>query len=73
MIGIPVSLVVGFLQDLVGRRWVICTTFVIGAISTMAIPVVAPSVAGYNVAKVTFLQSMAVLLSNPFINDYVTV
>ena len=73
MVGIPLSLIVGFLYDLIGRRWVIIGTFLIGAASTMAIPIVAPSVIGYDICKVIFLQTLVVLLCNPFINDYVTV
>ena len=73
MVGIPLSLIVGFLYDLIGRRWVIIGTFLIGAASTMAIPIAAPSVIGYDICKVIFLQTLVVLLCNPFINDYVTV
>lgn len=73
MVGIPLSLIVGFLYDLVGRRIVICTTFVVGAVATMAIPLIAPSIILYDVCKVVFMQTLVVLLCNPFINDYVTV
>ena len=73
MIGIPLSIVAGFLFDLIGRRIVIVSTFLIGAVSTICIPLVAPSVIGYDLAKVTFFETMVVLLINPFINDYVTV
>ena len=73
MVGIPLSLIVGFLYDLVGRRIVICTTFVVGAVATMAIPLIAPSIILYDVCKVIFMQTLVVLLCNPFINDYVTV
>jgi len=66
-------LLVGFLFDLLGRRIVTVAAFVIGAISTMAIPLVAPSVPLYNTFRVIFIETMVVMLSNPFINDYVTV
>ena len=55
MLGIPVSLMIGLLWDLIGRRWILCSSFVLAAASTIAIPIVAPSVAGYYVAKVVFL------------------
>ena len=48
-------------------------TFIIGAISTFMIPLVAPSIIGYDVARILFVQTLVVMLSNPFINDYVTV
>ena len=33
----------------------------------------APSVIGYDIMRVGFVAAIAVLLSNPFINDYVQV
>ena len=73
MICIPVVLVVGFLYDMIGRRAMTVSTFIVGAISTIMIPLVAPSVIGYDVARILFVQTLVVMLSNPFINDYVTV
>lgn len=64
---------IGFLYDLVGRKYTTVTNFLIGAITTILIPIVAPSVIGYDVVRVLFIQTMVVMLSNPFINDYVTV
>ena len=49
------------------------STFIFGAIATMMIPIAAPSVIGYDVARIIFVQTLVVMLSNPFINDYVTV
>lgn len=49
------------------------STFIFGAGATMMIPLVAPSVIGYDVARIIFVQTLVVMLSNPFINDYVTV
>ena len=66
-------LVIGFIFDLVGRRTTTVVTFMLGAITTILIPIVAPSVVGYNITRVFFIQTMVVMLSNPFINDYVTV
>ena len=66
-------LVVGFLYDMIGRRAMTVSTFIVGAISTIMIPLVAPSVIGYDVARILFVQTLVVMLSNPFINDYVTV
>ena len=73
IITIPFSLMVGLLYDMLGRKPVIITTFLVGALSTFLIPVVAPSIIGYNICKVIFFNTLAVLLCNPFINDYVTV
>ena len=66
-------LVVGFLFDMLGRRKVTVGAFLIGAVATVCIPLVSPSVPLYNTFRVTFIETMVVLLSNPFINDYVTV
>ncbi len=71
--GIPVVLVIGFLFDLLGRKKVTSGTFIIGAISTILIPIVSPNVLLYDIARVIFVQTLVVMLSNPFINDYVTV
>ncbi len=49
------------------------STMIVGAISTFLVPVVAPSVIGFDIVRVIFLQSLVVMLANPFINDYVTV
>ena len=73
IITIPFALIVGLLYDMLGRKPVIITTFLVGAIFTFLIPVVAPSIIGYNICKVIFFNTLAVLLCNPFINDYVTV
>jgi|Transcript_12899 MFS family permease len=73
IVAVPFALIIGFLYDLIGRKAVIVSTFLAGAVSTFLIPVVAPSVAGYDACKIVFLQTMVVLLCNPFINDYVTV
>ena len=73
IIAVPVVLVIGFLYDLIGRRATTVTTFVIGALATIAFPLVSPSVIAYDVARVFFVQTLIIMLSNPFINDYVTV
>ena len=72
-IAIPSVLVIGFLYDMIGRRAMTVGTFILGAASTILIPVVAPSIAGYDLARIVFVQTLVVMLSNPFINDYVTV
>ena len=66
-------MVIGFLYDMIGRRAMTVSTFIVGAISTLMIPLVSPSVIGYDVARILFVQTLVVMLSNPFINDYVTV
>ena len=73
VICIPVVMLIGFLYDMLGRRALTVGTFIIGAISTIMIPLVAPSVVGYDIARIIFVQTLVVMLSNPFINDYVTV
>ena len=70
---IPICLISGFLYDLLGRRTVIVGIFLIGAGTTLGTPLVAPSVIGYDIMRVGFVAAIAVLLSNPFINDYVQV
>lgn len=54
-IGIPFVIVIGFMYDLIGRRALTVGNFLVGAISTMMIPVVAPSVIGYDVARIVFV------------------
>ena len=73
IIGIPLVLVIGFLFDIMGRRVTTCTAFVVGSISTFLIPIVSPSLIGYDLARIFFCETMVVVLANPFINDYVTV
>jgi MFS family permease len=72
-LGIPLVLIIGFLYDIVGRRVTTVVTFMIGAVATILIPVVSPSVPAYDVVRILFIQTCVVMLSNPFINDYVTV
>jgi len=72
-IAIPTVLVIGFIFDLAGRRSTTVLTFLLGAVMTFILPLVSPSIAGYDVVRVFFIQTMVVMLSNPFINDYVTV
>ena len=66
-------LVIGFVYDVVGRRVTTVVSFLVGAVATLMIPLVSPSVIGYDFARILFIQTMVVMLSNPFINDYVTV
>ena len=73
IIAIPVVLVIGFLYDMIGRRVTTVATFLLGAISTIMIPLVSPSILGYDLARIIFCQTLVIVLSNPFINDYVTV
>lgn len=66
-------LVVGLMYDLFGRRWTMCTSTVIAALSTFLIPIVSPSIPAYQVTRCILTVSLVVALGNPFINDYVTV
>lgn len=70
---IPICLISGFLYDILGRKTVIVGIFLLGACTTLGTPLVAPSVIAYDIMRVGFVASIAVLLSNPFINDYVQV
>lgn len=72
-VAIPLVLVIGFLFDIFGRRLTTAAAFLTGAIATFLIPVVAPSIIGYDITRILFVQTLVVMLSNPFINDYVTV
>ena len=63
----------GFMYDLAGRTWTTVTTILVGAVSTMLVPLVAPSIIGYDICRVLFVGTMTILVSNPFINDYVQV
>ena len=73
IVAIPLVLLIGLMYDLVGRKVTTVFSFVLGAITTLMIPVVAPSIVGYDIFRVIFIQTMVIALSNPFINDYVTV
>ena len=73
MIAVPFALTIGFLYDLLGRKPIIIGTFLAGSCASIGIPLVAPSIIGYDICKVVFVETMVVLLCNPFINDYVTV
>ena len=70
-VSIPVILVSGFLFDLIGRGKTTSGTFIVGSIATMMIPLVSPSIALYDLFRVILINSLVVMLANPFINDYV--
>ena len=63
----------GVFYDLFGRRITVSMMFITGAVATLAIPSVAPSIPLYEVARVLFNCSFVPILMNPFINDYVRV
>ena len=66
-------LVIGFLYDMIGRKTTTVIAFIMGSISTLMVPLVSPSIIGYDISRIIFVQTMVIMLSNPFINDYVTV
>ena len=72
-ISIVVLLLGGVLYDLLGRRLTISVMFSIGAVATLAIPLVSPDIALYEVARIIFNCSFVPIMMNPFINDYVRV
>lgn len=72
-VSIPLVLVAGFLYDIFGRGTTVVGTLLLGALSTFLIPIVSPSIIGYDICRVVFASTLVVLLSNPFINDYVQV
>ena len=55
IVAIPTVLLIGFLYDMVGRKVTTVFSFVVGSITTFLIPVVAPSVLGYDIARVLFI------------------
>ena len=46
---------IGILFDTVGRKVMTVSTFIVGAITTWLIPVVSPSVIGFDVVRVIFI------------------
>ena len=58
---------------MIGRKTTTVVAFIMGAISTLMVPLVSPSIIGYDISRIIFVQTMVIMLSNPFINDYVTV
>ena len=72
-VSVPFILCFGLLFDLVGRRIMSVVAFLIGAGSTIMFPVVSPSILGYDIARILFVQSLFIMIANPFINDYVQV
>jgi MFS family permease len=73
LISILVLLFGGVFYDLFGRRITISIMFAVGAVATLAIPSVAPSVPLYEVSRIIFNCSFVPIMMNPFINDYVRV
>lgn len=65
-------LLMGFLFDIIGRRKVLFTCFLISGISAILTPFCAPSIYPWLLIDRIFLQ-MAVtpLMANPLVNDYV--
>ena len=66
-------MVSGFLYDMLGRRKVVFGIFILGAATTIGTPLVSPSIILYDVMRIGFVSTIACMLSNPFINDYVKV
>ena len=73
VVSVPFILCFGLLFDLVGRRIMSVIAFLIGAGSTIMFPAVSPSILGYDIARILFVQSLFIMIANPFINDYVQV
>ena len=75
IVSIPLVLVAGFFYDIFGRGITTVSTLVIGAIATFFTPIVAGplGIVGYDICRVIFASTLIILLSNPFINDYVQV
>lgn len=70
---IPLVIVAGFLFDLLGRKIVMVSTFIVGALFTFLMPLVAPSIILYDLCRIVVVNTLIVAISNPFINDYVQV
>ena len=43
----------------------------IGAVTVFLIPIVSPSIVLYDIMRIIYVAQMTVILSNPFVNDYV--
>ena len=61
------------MYDMLGRTITTVGTMWLGALSTILIPFVAPSIVGFDICRVVFVCTNSILFSNPFVNDYVQV
>jgi len=61
----------GAIFDIAGRRVTIVIFFLLGSLSTIGFTLLAPSQIGFTVSRIALACSMAPLVTNPFINDYV--
>jgi MFS family permease len=62
---------VGYLYDIMGRRFTVFATLIPGAILIMFIPNVAPSINLLILLRIGIVMSLSTLGSHPFVNDYV--
>ena len=70
---IPLVIVAGFLYDLLGRKIIVVSTFLVGALFTFLLPVAAPNILMYDLCRIVVVNTLIIAISNPFINDYVQV
>jgi MFS family permease len=71
LISIPMVFISGAIFDIAGRRITIVIFFLLGSLATIGFTLLAPSQIGFTVSRVALACSMAPLVTNPFINDYV--
>ena len=63
----------GFLFDIVGRRKTIFLAFILCGISALIMPFTQTVFPGLLLARILFSVSIMPIVSNPLINDYITV
>ena len=64
-------LAVGYIFDLIGRRWTICSVILIAAFLGVFIPYSAPSIVLLIFSRLGMVLAMSTMGSHPLVNDYV--
>lgn len=72
-VSIPMLLLGGFMFELIGRRITLVFLLVMGGVSTILFPIVAPSIIGFDLCRIMFQMAMVPILTNTLVNDYVQV
>jgi MFS family permease len=67
----PFIMVVGYIYDILGRRFTIFFSLIPAAILMMYLPDVAPSIPGLIIFRSGIVMAVNTLSSHPFINDYI--
>jgi MFS family permease len=64
--------VIGYIYDLIGRRWTICASMIIASVLCVFIPHASPSIPLLIVYRIGTVLASSALGSHPLVNDYVT-